>query len=299
VYTASNSTSGYQYWVLDPNGSYSRRLFLSHAAPGSGFPAGTPNGEKCSYFKLNAMAAPGAIPAFKLLNIRVRSRVNGVNSEFGPACRMKIDPMTGCQPTQLTTTATPVISCGATNVNVPGGVLWANNVAGANKYQFQFTRPGYTRNISSDTRNLTIGNWQTNPLQCGLTYDVRVRASFDGGSSYCAFGATCQITVTPCPPFSGGSQHVAMTATDASFMIWPNPNRGDALNLSLSGAGKEVVLALVEVSDLSGRVAFTTEVPVTDGAAQELIELKDLSEGTYVVTVLAGEERFVERLVVQ
>jgi hypothetical protein len=37
-YNVTNNTSGYQFWIYNPDGSYSRRVFLSHLAPGSSFP---------------------------------------------------------------------------------------------------------------------------------------------------------------------------------------------------------------------------------------------------------------------
>ncbi len=89
--TASAATSGYQFQFFDPSGGYSRNIFQSHAAPGIGFPASAPAAEKCAYVKLTSVSgAPSPLPLNKLLNVRVRARINGVDKNFGPACRMKV-----------------------------------------------------------------------------------------------------------------------------------------------------------------------------------------------------------------
>ena len=187
-YSITNATSGYQFWVFNPNIGFSRRIFFSHAAPSNGWPGAAPVAERCSYFKLSAMNSAPTIPSNTLLNVRVRSRVANVNAEFGPACRLAIGTPYTCSTTQLTTTPTPIVSCGATGVNRLIGVLWSNNVLGANKYQFEFVNANtlvFLRNISSPTRNLNMNTWGgVIPLPTPfIPYNIRVRVSFDNGVS--------------------------------------------------------------------------------------------------------------------
>jgi len=203
-YNITNSTSGYQFWIFNPDGGYSRRVFQSHIAPGTGFPVGTTASQRSTFLRLNTLVT-NPVPPYVLLNVRVRGRIAGVYNAFGPACRLKVEPP--CTTTQLTTVGlptNPAVSCGATGLIINGGQVHADIVTGANRYQFEFTRPGFSRLIAVPSRTLTLGIWLTKPLQCGLAYSVRVRASFDNGATWCAFGNACTITTETCPAIAGG-----------------------------------------------------------------------------------------------
>ena len=88
----SNATSGYEFWFFDPNGAYSFRRFRNHATS-DGFGSGA---TRACHFKVNGWfngAGTPHLPVNMLLNVRVRSRVAGVNLPFGAACLFKIDPV--------------------------------------------------------------------------------------------------------------------------------------------------------------------------------------------------------------
>jgi hypothetical protein len=250
------------------------------------------------------MSSAPAIPQFVLLNIRVRSRVNNVNAEFGPACQLKLDPTAACQTTQLTSVGQPVnpaVSCGA-SVPRSGGVIYANTVTGATTYQFEFTAGAYLRRIASPTRQLTLAVWSTNPLSCNTTYNVRVRVSFDGGNTYCPFGTSCQLTVT-CPSFNTSSSRSmdAEMGSNAVFEMYPNPNRGDNVTLRLSQFDASVDKVTVDFYDAFGKRVLARVIPVTDSnVLNTVIELgSDMSAGMYMVNVTAGSFTRTERLVIQ
>src|SRR5690606_17688175 len=89
-YGVTNTTSGYEFWFYDPNGSFSYRRFRSHATS-DGYGSGA---TRACTFKVNGWFASMAnppLPANVLLNVRVRGRVAGVHQSFGPACQFKID----------------------------------------------------------------------------------------------------------------------------------------------------------------------------------------------------------------
>ncbi len=65
--------SGYQFWIFDPHGSYSRRVF---SATQNLVPA-------------NLVTNP--VPADMDLNVRVRALVGGNYTEFGAACRFRLN----------------------------------------------------------------------------------------------------------------------------------------------------------------------------------------------------------------
>ncbi|MBK9761142.1 MAG: hypothetical protein IPO90_14505 [Flavobacteriales bacterium] len=82
-----NANSGYQFWFYNPDGGYSRRVLQTHAAPG-GVTTAAAN-VRSAYVRLSSLVT-SPLPNGVLLNVKVRTQVNGVYSAFGPACRFKI-----------------------------------------------------------------------------------------------------------------------------------------------------------------------------------------------------------------
>jgi hypothetical protein len=297
-YNVTNTTSGYQFWIFNPNGGYNRRLYQTHNT-GSG-PTGA---TKCAGLRLNYTSSP--IPSYVLLNVRVRARVAGVYGEFGPACRIKIDPTASCLTTQLTTTATPVISCGATGVSRTTGVLWSDNVTGANRYQFEFVNGNTNvllRRIASPTRNLNMSTWGTGVAlpTCNIPYNVRVRVSFDGGVTYCPFGAFCTVTYACSAVEDGRAQEPGITEATSVFTMYPNPNRGEQLFLSLNGFDLSVNTVTVDIYDAVGQRVLSNIIPVDGGTMNTAMDLRsDIAAGLYMVNITAGNITKTERLVIQ
>ena len=297
-----NANSGYQFWVTNPHGGYSRRLFLSHSVPGTGAPAGTANNIKASYFALSSMnsSAP-LIPQGILLNVRLRTQVNGVYGSFGPVCRLII-PTPACATTQLTTTASPVVSCGATGLT-SSSVIWANAVSGATGYQFEFSKPGYTRRILSPTRSQAL-SFVTSPLQMNNCYQVRVRISYDNSSTYCPFGPYCSVTLGTASCGSGmaleGDGDETIMLEEAHLTLWPNPNDGSLINLALPEFDASLNTVTVDVTDVFGKLVSNRTLPVQDGQLNTAIRFEhELAPGLYLVHLQAGDRRYTERLVIQ
>ncbi|HNK69321.1 MAG TPA: T9SS type A sorting domain-containing protein, partial [Flavobacteriales bacterium] len=300
----ANSNSGYHYWIFNPHGGYNRRILLSHYVTGSGYPVGTPANLRCSYLKLSQMQS-FPIPLDVPLNIRVRTLINGVYGEFGPACKL-LRPTPGCPASQLTTIANPVISCGATGLS-RSGTIWANNESSATNYQFEFSRPGYLRRITSPTRSQSL-NFYTYPLLNNTCYNVRVRVSFDDGNTYCPFGPYCTITLgtASCdfgemPPAPDDHDYSDFVITDTEIKLWPNPNDGTLVNIALRGFDiPDDGLAHITVLDGVGRQVHQSTLALASDRNTGLLALpNDLAPGIYMVEVQVGEQRITDRLVLQ
>jgi hypothetical protein len=297
----NNANSGYQFWVSNPNGGFSRRILFTHAAPGSGWPVGTSAAQRASYFRLNAMSSAPLIPQGVLLNVRVRSLVNSTYGVFGPACRLLL-PVPPCQPSQLTTSADPVVSCGATGLTL-ASTIYATTVTGATAYQFEFAKAGYLRRITSPTRSQAL-NFITAPLQNNNCYDVRIRVTTDGGITFCPFGPVCTITIgtancggSAMAPQADGERDIAITTR---LSIWPNPNDGSLLHISLSEFDRNVSTVAMDVTDVYGKLVLNKVIPVQGGYLNSAIDLEqDLAPGIYLVNLQAGDQRYTERLVIQ
>lgn len=318
-YGVTDATSGYQFWLFDPDGSYSRRLFRSHA---SGSCVGTPVGPtRAAHMKFSCLNSTlPNVPLDLLLNMRVRPRVAGVYGEFGPACRVKVlSAPPACPTTKLDDNplhAATTLSCGVTGkvVGASGypGKLFPNIVAGANKYQYEFVQAGegYIRTIATATGSyaLTLANWSTNPLLCGTyTYDVRVRVSFDGGANWCPYGAVCTVEITNNPPnnctpagaFQGGGLNTTIAAEEGMNM-YPNPTGDGRVTIELNGLSAEAMTANIEVFDLFGK-RVASEAISTDGATEmnKVMTLDNLATGMYMVHVTSGSKQFTDRLVIK
>ena len=160
-------------------------------------------------------------------------------------------------------------------------------------------RGSYLRRIVSNTRNLTLSVWATNPLQCGLTYDVRVRVSFDNAATYCSFGSACQVGIAACAGLQlehdGG-----IGATTGVVRMWPNPNHDGVVNLQLTELGFTQGTASIDVMDLFGKLVHHTNVAVEGSSANTTIDLSGtVAAGVYVVNITTGDQVHTERLVIQ
>jgi hypothetical protein len=288
---------GYQFWFFNPDGGYSRRLFQSHASNNYMFPAGP---ERCTYMRLdNIVSNPLQINT--MLNIKVRSRLDGEYRPWGQACRLKLDLPNQCPVVQLIDNpADPHHSCGLTNVAMNGGTtLWASFISTADKYKFKFTRTGYSRTIVSNGSTLNITRWFTSPLQYGgLTYNVTVAVSFDQGITYCPYGPSCAITTAMAAPSNGGRTMEQTPETNTEILnLWPSPNNGERLNVSLNGTDSAADQVMVTLSDIQGRTIHQENIVVEGRQLRTTLETAQLAKGIYIVNVTGQGRSWSERFV--
>jgi hypothetical protein len=294
--TGTQTDDGYQFWFFNPDGGYSRKITITHAYNNWWFPIGA---DRCSYLKLDNIVT-NQLPANTLLNVRVRSQVNGVFSEFGPTCRFRIDLVVTCPSTQLIAELTdPQFSCGLTNVLLNGSTtLYSVPVASANRYAWEFSRPGHVRRITSPTSTLNLIEWTTSPLAYNSTYNVRVCASFDNGVSYCPYGSTCQLSLGA-PPENGGRTMEGRIA-DAVLAMWPNPNVGDLLHLQIGGLADVQRSVAVGVYSLTGESVRQEIILSTGTTLNASIALPSgTPSGIYIVSLAVDGVTYSDRLVVQ
>ena len=82
--------------------------------------------------------------------------------------------------------------------------------------------------------------------------------------------------------------------------MFPNPNRGDVLNFSISAIEEGVNTVSVDIYDLTGKLRSTRTIAVADGNVNTVIDLAgELAAGMYFVNITAGERVYTERLVIQ
>jgi hypothetical protein len=303
--------SGYQFWFFDPNGGYSFRRFRNHATS-DGF--ANVGATRACHMKINNWAVANRIPENVLMNVRIRTRVNGTYAAFGPAYRFKIDPVRAlCPLTKLLDyVESQYLSCNQVRNFGPGNWVHARVVPGANRYQFRFRIPAenFSRSITSNTYFLQL-NWATMPLEAGKTYVVDVRASKDGGATWCSnfiapalnpWGDLCNLTIAA--NAQGDDQNMANNTSTDAITMWPNPNRGDQLWIDLSGieAGAESDMyrtVAVDIFDMTGKRIMARIIPTQGDRLNTVLNLNgDLATGMYLVNITAGGKRYTERLVI-
>ena len=332
--SVQDANSGYEFWIFDPNGTYSFRRFHAHNVSDGFSPA---SANRAARLKIhgwyNTVLTPH-IPEGVLMNVRVRGRVNGVNQAFGPACRMKMDATRAACPMiwlQDDNTNTSDYSCGVKR-SFGGTNSLANRIvakppqfepaplAGGTslKFQFRFRIPGEQVCIVLPPRNsaelyMTWTSATAPPLECTKTYEVDVRVSKDGGATWCVdspspacypaqiveWGRMCTVTID-CQTAQGGGASSMGTQNGGALTMYPNPNRGDLVTIALSEVGADVRTVSVDIYDLRGQRVTARTIAVQDGYLNTVIDLQgDMAGGMYMVNITAGDKTYTERLVIQ
>jgi hypothetical protein len=303
TYTATNApqraNTGYDFWFYNPNGGYSHIRQRRHNAS-DGYGTGA---LRACHMRVNAWTT-NQIPNNVPLNVRVRSVINGVAGNWGAACRFeRNDALALCPPIQLNNIpGNQYYSCNVFRnfTSAAANRLYTTAVSGATKYKFTFVNSEATivREVSTYYLNLGWAASIAAPLTPGSTYGVSVQAFKNG--AYCVAGPICAVTINP--TVSGGQQNSALEsdATDASLSLWPNPNNGEQLYVSLSSIAPEVNTVSMEVYDLSGKRMITRTIAAQDGMLNTVVDINgEISAGMYLVRFTAGEQVYTRNLVVQ
>ncbi len=294
----TNTTSGYQFWFFDPNGTYGYAKFRSHATS-DGFGTGA---TRACHARINNWS-PNQIPANVLMNVKVRGRVAGNNLPWGPVCRFMIDPVrAACPLTKLVDIpGNTNYSCGVTRTWGGSSLskVVAKAVDGATQYQFRWNNAELAAPVIRTTTTPVLQlNW--NPALPNGTYQVQVRAFKNG--QWCVtslpWGDECNVTITGSPnamSVNGGS---TTSTGDVKLAMFPNPNNGEQLTVSLSAVEEGVETISVDIFDLSGARVSSRTMAVNDGMVYQVLSLGEMADGLYMVNITAGTQRYTERLVI-
>jgi hypothetical protein len=243
--------------------------------------------------------------------VRVRGRVNGVNELWGSACRLKIDAVAAaCPTTQLRNDpSASFISCGATGLErngtshitaVPVTSYTPTATVQANRYRFKFenqatlsvftiTQPSYPMTITPQM-----------PFQYGATYNVQVQASFNGGNTWCPYGAVCTISFRSGPGGNSVVRDLTIDGSDvnAELLLWPNPNHEGTVYVRMSGLPEGEGTANIDVYNAMGQLMHSERVAKAGTELNHVMDLQgSLPAGMYLVNITVDEHTFITRLV--
>ena len=295
--SVQSTNTGYEFWIFDPNGTYSFRRFRNHATSDN---FGSVGATRACHMLINNWASSMHIPAGVTMNVRVRSRVNGVNSEWGPACMFKIDPTAAACPTTklMDIPGNAFLSCGQYRNFASGQYVHARPVSGATQYQFRFRQLAEGFEVVRTTSSYFVQLWWSGQvLMMGSQYEVDVRAYKNG--QWCPWGDICTLNIGTAPTGSQNSM-IESGNREAALQLWPNPNRGDQLFISLSSLEEQVTMVSVEILDLSGKRMTGRTIATPEGYLNTVMDLQgEVAAGMYMVNITTGEKVYTRRLVVQ
>jgi len=150
------------------------------------------------------------------------------------------------------------------------------------------TRPTYTCGL----------NLATPPLTPGETYSVSVRVIQGGVAG--DYGSACNITIA-----GSGSQNVSEIALfkmieNGQMLLYPNPNHGGEVRLSLENMDEGAHNAMIAVYDIYGKLININQFGFEGSELNHVMRFnKSLAAGIYTVHVTIDGNNFaVERMVV-
>ncbi len=194
-----------------------------------------------------------------------------------------------------------------TKSSIIGADTW---LCGASFYQWEFTPvspSGLSFNSNGPPTNRFLALSVVPAIAAGTTYDVRIRPMYGGGAFPGDWGLDYQ-----CLQIAGsgglteegnadmqeaGLRNLAQAETQTAVALYPNPIRGDMVNLNITDVKDSSVM--VRILDATGRVAYAKRF-ATEGSLSQVITFdQPLTSGLYMVEITHGEELINERLVVQ
>lgn len=314
---AQPGNAGYEFWIFDPDGGYHQFFSRFHNSPGCWSNDNTRAQRLC----LNQLVP--SVPANKVMNVRIRPIIPGVATDFGPASRFMVGPANTCFASQLVDLPThPRHSWGVVRDFGAADDVFALRHATYEQYQFNwigpdgqnFVIPRTSTTVAETNRRFILaftndgGHWPTTSLpapEAGEEWCVRVRARYRVSASPLTWSAWCDWGYTA--PVTIGNVQMPLqpvVATDYAprrehMQVWPNPNQGESIFVHASDLDLAAIAGDVVVHDASGRLVWSTRVPVTDGMVNTMLDLpKDLRSGLYHLQLTVGATTFAEKVLI-
>lgn len=322
--SAQSATTGYEFWFFDPNGSFNEVYFRNHQRVVRRMPAGP---LRATHFVINDWdpATVPHLPGNRLLNVRVRAKVNNVAGPWGPACKFKFDPSReDCPITELITEpGNGQHSCNVQRTTAPNQRLYATPVhydiqnflqARDDKYHFRFRNaegePAYEEFASVYRNYVILGRDLAGAaLQQDRTYLVDVRVSLDGGTTWCvgdldvtgdfeAWGEVCTVTMVASSGMA--PMYDPATGEGVDVILYPDPVTEDQLFIHTTGLPPHVERVDVDIHSITGERVRSEQLPAEAGTLHTRLDLHaSMAPGVYLVVLHAEGERWTRRVVIQ
>ena len=188
-----------------------------------------------------------------------------------------------CSSIQITVTKPKPVGLTATNITATSATNKWDTVTCAVGYKYQYRKQGVTawttNNINSNNPNRNLSG-----LLASSTYQWRVKSKFADGS-FSIISTTAKFTTLA---LRSGLEPIENTN---ELVVFPNPAY-DKLNLEFPFTDGD---ALVTIINALGQTVLQQTVSSVDDAI--LINIQNLTEGLYFVTVKNGDNTFNSRFI--
>jgi hypothetical protein len=228
-----------------------------------------------------------------------------VDALIGGVWSIGVDVCTIFMATQPENTNVRAQYCPSVRLYPSSQVILAEVVNGASYYEWQFTPISGGAALSKVTGSYSFQFGASSlPFMPGTTYNVQVRA-FAGGQLGDYDDTGCQVTIQPAPSMEGPAGDALVfdnKALDASAVadLYPNPNSGENLFISLTELEDEYQSVVVEVVDLAGKVVHQEQVASSGKSTNFVITFNErLAKGMYFVNLYLDDTKLTEKLSVE
>lgn len=86
-------------------------------------------------------------------------------------------------------------------------------------------------------------------------------------------------------------------SNDRNLNLWPSPNTGERLNVTLNGFDGAADPVMVTLSDVQGRTIHQAGIVVEGDQLRTTLETANLSKGIYIVNVTGQGRSWSERFI--
>ena len=144
-------------------------------------------------------------------------------------------------------------------------------------------------------------------LQPGAVYEVTVKPEFSNGSAT-DFGATQLLAIigsagmateieTPVAVLDNADRF--STEEESTLAIYPNPNKGEFVNLNVTNIADGVDRITVDIYDTYGKLVISRQLATTGSQLNVIMPLDGIASGVYTVSIIVNGEVRTERMIVQ
>lgn len=151
--------------------------------------------------------------------------------------------------------------------------------------------PIFTTTTSGASPNKNLA--QVGGIQAGKWYKVRWRPNFSYGPG--VYGSYDVIQVVASSEMADANPIETESEIDA--LVYPNPSRGEVLNIQLDGLTSSVVY--VRMMDQTGKLVYDNQFAVDGKLSTQLEFAAELSNGIYMLEFIDGETIEATKVVVQ
>jgi hypothetical protein len=182
-----------------------------------------------------------------------------------------------------------------------GSMATNRSVCGTSRYIWQLTinapSPGLPQTVNGPVGGSRVFSINTIPgINTNQQYNVRIASLHVDQQTQSNYGSTqCMRTYgfAGAPVIDG--DNIYFGEKESRIMIYPNPNQGEGITISLEGMEGDVN---IELLDATGRLLEQTAWSIEDLAQREWRFVQALSSGLYEIRIQQGSRQETQRMMV-